>query len=60
MHQDLDEATAKALEPQWAWKLWRSGLQLWWGELLAAEVRERPASADPLLGADDDGADEIM
>ncbi|XP_041989151.1 leucine-rich repeat serine/threonine-protein kinase 1 isoform X2 [Aricia agestis] len=58
---DVDESVGKALELNWSWKLWRTGLKLVSGELTLLALREIPPRRDPLLGAvaEDDEPDEI-
>lgn len=58
---DIDESVAKALDFNWSWKLWKTGLKLVCGELVLLALRELPPRYDPLLGAvgDEDEPDEL-
>lgn len=55
---DIDESLSKALDLNWSWKLWRTGLKLVCGELVAVALRELPPRCDPLLGGDWEGEGE--
>ncbi|GBP27199.1 hypothetical protein EVAR_15972_1 [Eumeta japonica] len=48
---EADEATSKALDFNWAWKLWKTGLKLVCGELVLIVVREVMSRCDQLLGS---------
>ncbi|XP_046975207.1 leucine-rich repeat serine/threonine-protein kinase 1 [Vanessa cardui] len=58
---DIDESVARALDFNWSWKLWKTGLKLVCGELVLLALRELPPRYDPLLGAvgDEDEPDEL-
>lgn len=58
---EVDESVSRALEFNWCWKLWRTGLKLVSGELTLLGLREIPPRRDPLLGAvaDEEEPDEI-
>ncbi|CAH0730719.1 unnamed protein product, partial [Brenthis ino] len=57
----LGEGAARALDLDWEWKLWKTGLKLACGELTLLALRELPPRYDPLLGAvgDEDDSDEL-
>ncbi|KAM3958672.1 LOW QUALITY PROTEIN: leucine-rich repeat kinase [Aphomia sociella] len=60
-HQiESDEAITKALDLNWGWKLWKTGLKLVCGELTLLALRELPPRKDAILGAcvDDEEIDE--
>ncbi|XP_060809328.1 leucine-rich repeat serine/threonine-protein kinase 1 [Amyelois transitella] len=46
---ESDEAMAKALELNWGWKLWKTGLSLVCGSLTLLSLRELPARGHALL-----------
>ncbi|KAJ2939952.1 hypothetical protein O0L34_g6659 [Tuta absoluta] len=48
---ELDETITKALDLNWGWKLWRTGLKLVCGDLTLVVIRELPARRDALLGS---------
>ncbi|CAG9574165.1 unnamed protein product [Danaus chrysippus] len=58
---ELDETVTKALELNWGWKLWKTGLKLVCGDLEMLAMRELRPRYDPLLGAvgDEDEPDEM-
>ncbi|XP_059045025.1 leucine-rich repeat serine/threonine-protein kinase 1 [Achroia grisella] len=61
-HQiESDEALTKALDLNWAWKLWKTGMKLVCGELTLLALRELPPRKDAILGAcvDEDLTDEV-
>ncbi|XP_052745709.1 leucine-rich repeat serine/threonine-protein kinase 1 isoform X2 [Bicyclus anynana] len=58
---EIDDNVVKALELNWCWKLWKTGLKLVCGPLTLLALRELPPRYDPLLGAvgDEDEPDEL-
>ncbi|XP_069363530.1 leucine-rich repeat serine/threonine-protein kinase 1 isoform X1 [Maniola hyperantus] len=58
---EIDDNVIKALDLNWCWKLWKTGLKLVCGSLTLLALRELPPRYDPLLGAvgDEDEPDEL-
>ncbi|XP_068625771.1 leucine-rich repeat serine/threonine-protein kinase 1 [Battus philenor] len=58
---EVDEVVSKALDLNWGWKLWKTGMKLVCGELTLVALRELPPRFDPLLGAvgDEEDHDEL-
>ncbi|CAG4936619.1 unnamed protein product [Parnassius apollo] len=58
---EVDEVVSKALDLNWGWKLWKTGMKLVCGDLTLLALRELPPRFDPLLGAvgDEEENDEL-
>ncbi|CAK1555976.1 unnamed protein product [Leptosia nina] len=56
-----DDNLSKALELNWSWKVWKTGVKLVCGQLTLLSLREISPTRDPLLGslADDVDTEEV-